>query len=308
MKNFLSEKGLSMTQAQSVSNLCNQSALEIDAIINKVNNASSIVDYEGQQLEMTPGNPLPTKILDLLMAKGQFRACQAFLMEQIKAKEELLRSLKAERFHSEEAIEYPVLETFRAIPLVNEKWGWDQLTHKETAEFIEHEAIAAALGLFIHKNGKLDTLRTELSNLKALDWFVDPGKTGKAYPVIIKKHHTEDELFQLHQAVADLHRKAEQRVNYFKAKVLNAVTLENASIEKENADKRAKVNAENNIILAKYREESNILEEKLKVEEEEFNADRLKRIKETSDMRISIPENIAEIVNMFLNKEKGESS
>jgi hypothetical protein len=116
---------------------------------------------------------------------------------------------------------------------VNEKWGWDQLTVAEYNEFLEAEAFAAHIGQFIHKGGKLDQLRAELPTIKTLEFMEI--ETGKKTPMTISVHHKADDLMELHEELAGLHRGYEQKVNYFKAKVKNAVTAENARIAKENA-------------------------------------------------------------------------
>ena len=62
---------------------------------------------------------------------------------------------------------------------------------------------------------------------------------GKKTPVKVTKHHHSQSLMQLHEDIAEQHRQYEQRVNYFKAKVKNLVSDENARIQKLNADKAA---------------------------------------------------------------------
>ena len=44
MKNSLASKGLSMSQAQSISNLCNQRASDISALLNNINNVEKKFD------------------------------------------------------------------------------------------------------------------------------------------------------------------------------------------------------------------------------------------------------------------------
>jgi hypothetical protein len=46
-KNNLSKNGLSMTQAQSISNLCNQKAIEIHNSLRGINNASKSIVIGG---------------------------------------------------------------------------------------------------------------------------------------------------------------------------------------------------------------------------------------------------------------------
>ena len=66
-KNSLTpNKGLSLSQAQSISNLCNQSAIEIAAQLTVVNNFSKTVKVEGEDKTLVEGHKLPTNIFTLV--------------------------------------------------------------------------------------------------------------------------------------------------------------------------------------------------------------------------------------------------
>ena len=62
----LANKGLSMSQAQSISNLCNQTAQEIERELNSYNNCSKSINIGGQVYNMQEGSPIPGDILDKL--------------------------------------------------------------------------------------------------------------------------------------------------------------------------------------------------------------------------------------------------
>ena len=92
----LAKKGLSMSQAQTISNLCNQNALEIEREINSYNNCSKSINVNGQVYDLQEGIPIPGDILKKLKNKGDLHACQAFLMEAIKGKDTVISLLKKE--------------------------------------------------------------------------------------------------------------------------------------------------------------------------------------------------------------------
>jgi hypothetical protein len=99
-----------------------------------------------------------------------------------------------------------------------------------------------------------------------------------------------------------MHRKYEQRVNYFKAKVKNLVTDENARLSKENSVKIAevireneKMNKEFNVVYTKF------LDEKLK-SKQDFETTRQEKIKETASLRIQVDGRFQEVIDEFLNK------
>ena len=307
MKHSLAKNGLSMTQAQTISNLCNQAANEMLTSLSKMNNAKKTLDFNGKIYVKQEAHKLPITLEDELKHIGSYRACQAFLMEQLKAKDALLTLTKNSRPDVDiKEPEYPQLENYAEIAMVTDQWGWDQLSKAELAEYWEAEANAAVLGQFIHKGGTLDKLRKELPNLEPLEWFVAPGHEGKAHPIKVEIHHTETELWDNYQRLANLHRDMEQRVNYFKAKVKNLVTLKNAEIHKENADKLAEIATINDKKMDQYRKDMSVYRDAVKVEVNKFEAEKLKTIKEISALRIEVDKRFQPIIDELLEKYDDE--
>ncbi len=307
-KNSLTEnKGLSLSQAQSISNLCNQRAREIDAKLDGVNNYSKSVKItkssNTETYEIVTAKKLPHDVVNLLTEKANLHACQAFLMENIKAKDNMLKLIKNSYQDESDFIDPP--ETYRAevFPIVDEDWAWAELSVDEINEFIEAEAYAAHIGQFIHKGSILDKLRSELPTIAPIEWMVI--KDGEKTPVTVTKHHNSEELLILHEELAGLHRAYEQRVNYFKAKVKNLVTEENARIANMNADSQAfsqKVNNETNlaygIAYKAYQEEVYSIRA-------EFEKERQAKTKKVAGMRISIDPRFQNTIDGFLSKLTG---
>ena len=188
----LSKNGLSMSQAQSISNLCNQAAQEITNKVNSFNVCSKTIQIDGGSYIMQEASPISSDIISLLQTKGKLHATQAFLMEAIKAKDAELSRLKNSQptfYHLVEP-EYREQEPLELEDSVNEAWGWDQLSDAEYSEFLEAEAYASHLGQFIHKNGKLSEMRKELSNLPSIEWI--EVENGKKTPVKVDKHHSSE--------------------------------------------------------------------------------------------------------------------
>jgi len=300
-KNSLSNTGLSLSQAQSISNLCFQRAKDIDNELRTVNNVQKELKINGETYVETVGKKLPTDTIQLLVEKSKLHACQAFLMENIKAKDQMITELQREHFvYKVEEPESPKHLTYQELPLVNEVWGWSQLSVGEYNEYLESESYASHIGQFIHKDGKLDFLRRELPSIKTLEWITI--KDGEKTPLKVTIHHTQSELTELHETLASMHRKYEQRVNYFKAKVKNLVTDENARLSKENSVKIAevireneKMNKEFNVVYTKF------LDEKLK-SKQDFETTRQEKIKEAASLRIQVDGRFQEVIDEFLNK------
>jgi hypothetical protein len=300
-KHSLSTTGLSLSQAQSISNLCFQRTQDIANALGIINNSEKTINIGGETYIETKGNQIPKNVVDLILEKGLLHSTQAFLMENIKAKDILLKELKSKSFISPlEYPEYPTLKSFLAKELVDEKWGWEQLSTSEYNEYLEVEAYAAHIGQFIHKGERLDVLRKELFTLKTLEWMTI--EDGKRTPLKVVTHHTPEQLLEVHNNLAAMHRKYEQRVNYFKAKVKNLVTEENARISKENADIQAEINSANemlrnqyNTLVAEY--EANNLKLKQK-----FEQLRQEDIQKTAQLRISVDNRFQNVIDSYLKQ------
>ena len=305
MKHSLSATGLSLSQAQSISNLCNQRVREIDNRLSVVNNASKQVTIDGVNYQETQPNPMPVDVVDMLTEKARLSSTQAFLMENMRAKDELLAATRKQTFDFETIMPYPVRQKFEMVTElaeVGESWGWDQLSAAEYNEYLEAEAYAAHIGQFIHNRGKLDALRKELPTIKTLEWL--EVETGKKTPVKVITHHTADDLLQLHEELAALHRGYEQRVNYFKAKVKNLVTTENARVARANAQEQARVNAINQKIMAEYEAEQKVWLDAEKKAKFEFQEKIEQQIKEIAAYRIQVSARFQPVIDMFITPEK----
>ena len=88
-KHSLSSTGLSLSQAQSISNLCFQRAQDIANLISGLNNATKSLKIGQETYIETVGKSLPANIVALLQEKALLHSTQAFLMENIKAKAEI---------------------------------------------------------------------------------------------------------------------------------------------------------------------------------------------------------------------------
>ena len=298
-KNSLASKGLSMSQAQSISNLCNQRSRDISFKLRDINNVEKVLKIGDETYVETPGKKMPENVADLLEDKSRLHATQAFLMENIKAKEEMLTEIKNK--HMEFDIEIPKcgeLQNAEIESSVNEDWGWSQLSTSEYNEYLEAEAFASHVGQFIHRGGKLDHLRSELPTLKTLEWI--EVEAGKKTPLKVTVHHTSEELGDLHEKLAGIHRNYEQRVNYFKAKVKNSVTAENARIAKVNAVNEASVNEINQNTIAVYNKATEEWNANYRKASHLFEEERQKEIEKTAALRINIDPRFQPVIDMFL--------
>ena len=303
MKNSLSTKGLSLSQAQSISNLCNQRSIELSNTLSDVNNVEKTLTIGSDTYTETPAKPLPANVAQLIQEKARLAATQAFLMENIKAKDSLIKSIQRENYYPTvtrpESPEYVEVELKE---LVTEEWAWNELSAAEYNEFLEAEAYAAHIGQFIHKGGTLDRLRTELPKIKTLEFMEI--ETGKKTPMKVAVHHTSAQLLEIHEELANTHREYEQKVNYFKSKVKNVVTKENARIANENGDAVAKANEANQILRDEYRKLNEEWSAFVRKETQEFEAKRQGRIEAAVALKIDVAPRFQPVVDEFLKTIK----
>lgn len=305
MKNSLDKKGLSMSEAQSISNIANQKALDIANKISTINNFSKTVSIGANDYVEKQGNPMPADIVSLISAKAKYHATQAFLMENIKAKESLINSIKNEKFvYTVEAPTAEPLVVGNFIPEVDEMWGMAQLTLDEVNEYLLREAEAAHIGQFIHNRSILDSLRKELPNIKPLEWI--ELEVGKKTPMTVTIHHTAEQLSDLYEEFSALHRAAEQKVNFYKAKIKSFVTAENARIAALNAAETTRVSTLNSEIREKAFNAQKAWREGYAAAEFSFEEARKLRIQEASALKIKTAPQFQETVDEILKTLKRE--
>lgn len=300
----LSTKGLSMSQAQSISNLCNQNAMEIQRELDSYNNCGKSINVAGQVYDLQEGIPIPGDILEKLKNKGDLHACQAFLMEAVKGKESEIDRIRKSFPDLSHLVkpEQILIDDYEILYNEEEAWGWKQLSDSEYSEYLQAESMASHLGQFIHKTGKLTQLRKELPNTPSIEWF--EVETGKKTPVKVTKHHLSPVLMGIHEDIAEQHRVYEQRVNYYKAKVKNLVSDENARIQRVNADKAAEflklekeVHEIHQLAMDAYNGE--VLRLTM-----EFNSQRELDIKSAAALRINVDPRFQAVIDMFITPEK----
>ena len=302
MKN-LGKTGLSLSQASSISNLCNQRAIEIENTLSAINNCGKVIELDGKSYVAQQPRQMPSDVIELVLEKGRLYATQAFLMENINEKDRLIKAKEREPFITK--MELPVApEQKKAVvlPAVKETWAWAQFTADEMAEYIQAEAFAAHIGQFIHRGSILDRLRRELPEIKTLEWMTPPGDKPKAIPMTVSIHHDPTDLMALHEKLAAEHRIYEQKVNYYKSKAKTLTTEENARISNVNADEQSKVQKENSDLMNDYALKVKEYNEKLMTEKYEFEANRQKSIKELAALRIQVHTIFQPLIDEFLKK------
>jgi hypothetical protein len=144
-------------------------------------------------------------------------------------------------------------------------------------------------------------MRREVADLPSIEWM--SVKDGERTPVKINKHHTSQELLATHEQIASAHRTYEQRVNYFKAKVKNLVSDENARIQKVCSDLWAQYDAETSKQSEIRSQAFEAYRNQVQKENADFNAAREEQVKAAAALRISVDPRFQPVIDMFITAE-----
>jgi tryptophanyl-tRNA synthetase len=93
-------------------------------------------------------------------------------------------------------------------------------------------------------------------------------------------------------------------VNYFKSKVKNAVTTENAKIQKERAEIQNRVNNENSDLANAYKLAYDKWAGEERKAQHEFEEKRQAGIQEAVNLKIEVAQRFQDVVDEFLNQLK----
>ena len=299
IKNLDEKTGLSLSQAETISSSCNQRCMDIDSMLSNLNNCTKTIKVDGEVLTQQRGKKIPDNIEEIILEKGKLRAVQAYLREHINLKDSLIKEEKNKLFvFSGEMPKYPEFVNPTLEQPVDETWAASKMTIEEWTNFIEAEAYSAHIGQFIHKNSPLDKLRKELPNIPDMEWM-KPDDKAASIPVKIEVHNTQENLLALHDKFSLLHRKYEQIVNSYKAKIKNLVTDENARIAKNNADKLSEFNKEKSTKLAEYEKFYKEYLDKYNVEEQLFEETKMKNIKKIAAYKITVDKRFKDLIDKY---------
>jgi translation elongation factor EF-4 len=129
----------------------------------------------------------------------------------------------------------------------------------------------------------------------------------KKTPLDIIIHHRSEDLLELHEKLAAVHREKEQRVNYFKAKVKNLVTEENTRIANENTLAQNAVNQVNSERWTEYTALEKQWRGDFTKAQKQFEVQRQEKLKIRSALRIEVPQRFQSIIDKFLPKKEDNS-
>jgi hypothetical protein len=281
----LGTQGLSMSDCQSLSNLCNQEAINIDKKLKSVGLFDKSVKIDNVDKIIHKTDRMPDNVKELLERKALLHSLQGFLMDSMKRKDAFIKEENERTFVYD--VSRPIQPTYEVEPQlkqVDEIWGFDQLTDDEYNEYIRDEAFASHIGQFIHDKSILDSLRKEVYKIPAIEWI--ELKKDEKTPVDILVHHKPEFYDDLHKELSNLHRDYEKKVNYIKAKVKNLVAEENQKLQLEYKQKLQEISERNRLLREEYNKEFTKWTTNYNLAKSTFEKEKIEKVNDLAKLKI----------------------
>lgn len=295
----LGTQGLSMSDAQSLSNLCNQEAINIDKKLKSVGLFNKSVTLNNQEKIIYKTDKMPENVKELLERKSVLHALQGFLMDSMKRKDSLIKE------ESERAFVYdiprpiqPQYELEPQLKQVDEAWGFDQLTDDEYNEYLRDESFASHIGQFIHNKSILEELRKDAYKIPAIEWI--ELKKDEKTPVDIIVHHAPEFYDTLYKEFSNLHRDYEKKVNYIKAKVKNLVAEENQKLLLEYKQNLQEVSERNRLLKEEYNKEVTKWTTNYNLAKSTFEKEKVEKVNELAKLKIVLDSRYESLKNELM--------
>ena len=235
---LLGDKGITSSDANSMCNVAKELVAQKDRWLDRQTVLHTILHYGNNERTLNKPDFDAEATQEAIETRARLYKLVACFRDAIRAKAEMIADINAAVFINpphpshpprpekqplinERDIEYPPAPVEPVITeLVEESWGREQLTIKQYAEMLAAEAEAAAIGHYIHGDGKIAELtkQAEVEKWRKSD---DVVTFNEVRPEDVEK---VDELF-IH--LQTRHRKANQRLNMYRAMVHDKVNEEN---------------------------------------------------------------------------------
>lgn len=279
---MFSSKGLTSSEANHVTNVTKELVKDLTKSDFKL--FTSTVIKSGIEYPLDENVKKETWVEDIKRT-GELYSLSAWLKSAIKLKEQMLDEVANSKYKNNDILE---LETHPTFPNTSFDEYLNTLTVKERNEYLSNEAMASHIGKFVHS---FDTVREMSDNFQPTSF---QHLQGEILTVKNKRLYTKEELLEGFFDLQKQHRESEKVVNLYKARhkewvktVSDNHTEEVKAIDFRNAEKR------------------NALINKQEKERLEFEAEKREKMKEISNLKIEIPndlQNILDYVNTYAKK------
>ena len=269
---FLDTKGLTSAEANYTANIVKELCERISNEIKQLTIFEGVLNFQGKQTiynKVFKVDNLEEKCLE----EGNLYALSAWLREAIKSKDNLLKQVDLDNF------EIKLLnEVFIDIEATSKLLTEDEIKYSlpinELAEYLAYEAKAAHIGKKVHPNGIFEQWFNAIKNTPR----VQINDVNKDYVVEFSQIVDEKDLYSIYFNLQKEYREAEQKVNYYKAKIKNLLD-----------EKNQKINQQNKAIYNKHREDLELQNSKNLSIQTKIDILRRDKAKEISALKIVIP-------------------
>ena len=228
------------------------------------------LNFQGKQTEYNKVYKVEN-LEEKCLEEGNLYALSAWLREAIKAKEALLKQVENDNFNISLLNE---VNYDKATSLLTEDEVKYSLPINELAEYLAYEAKAAHIGKKVHPNGIFEQWFNMIKNTPK----IQINEINKDYIVEFDQVVDEKDLYQVYFTLQKEYREAEQKVNYYKAKIKNLLNERNQEI-----------NQKNRALQDKLSQDLEIQNSKNLALQAEINNLRGQKLKEVSELKIIIP-------------------
>lgn len=278
MSNLLSNKGLTSSEANHITNITKELVKDLSSITMPLHTSLVVkgnVDYPLDE------NTRNEKWVENIKRVGELFSLSAWLKSGIKIKENLLDEVSNSRYYD---VDKTVYEENVIAPKVDFETYLDTLSVKDRNEYLSNEASAAHVGKFIHN---FDSMRDAIDKFRPTSF-----ETINNEVVTIKSSrlYTKDELINGFFDLQKQHRESEKVVNYYKAKHkewVKVVSDEATNLQKE-------VNFRNSQFQKIYAD-------KHEQERLAFESAKREKMAEISNQKIVIPNELQDTLD-FVNQ------
>ena len=267
---FLDTKGLTTAEANYTANIIKELCERISNEIKQLTLFKGTLNFQGKQTEYNKVYKVEN-LEEKCLEEGNLYALSAWLREAIKAKEALLKQIENDNFDISLLNE---VNYGKATSLLTEDEVKYSLPINELAEYLAYEAKAAHIGKKVHPNGIFEQWFNMIKNTPK----VQINEINKDYIVEFDQVVDEKDLYQVYFTLQKEYREAEQKVNYYKAKIKNLLNERNQEI-----------NQKNRALQDKLSQDLEIQNSKNLALQAEINNLRGQKLKEVSELKIIIP-------------------
>ena len=267
---FLDTKGLTTAEANYTANIIKELCERISNEIKQLTLFKGTLNFQGKQTEYNKVYKVEN-LEEKCLEEGNLYALSAWLREAIKAKEALLKQVENDNFDISLLNEVNYGKTTNLLTEDEVKYS---LPINELAEYLAYEAKAAHIGKKVHPNGIFEQWFNMIKNTPK----VQINEINKDYIVEFDQVVDEKDLYQTYFTLQKEYREAEQKVNYYKAKVKNLLNERNQEI-----------NQKNRALQDKLSQDLEIQNSKNLALQAEINNLRGQKLKEVSELKIIIP-------------------